>query len=163
MFFRFIEFDERCIRIQTLGIHMAGFKIYKLSKSSMYVCMVNIKFKYNFVETPRKFIIAKLSIRKLGSSSGIIIMAVLLALMKIRAYGTDRKLCNNNLRGVSTKLYLKLSKNISKFGEILQIHPAIFSPGVFRFPLTMLTGWVRFTGPQYLPHVVVVTLLLWRN
>ena len=34
------------------------------------------------VETPRKFIIAELSIRKLGSSS------VLLALMKIRAYGS---------------------------------------------------------------------------
>ena len=28
--------------------------------------------KYNFVETPRKFIIAKLSIRKLGSSSVLI-------------------------------------------------------------------------------------------
>ena len=26
--------------------------------SSLYVCMVNIKLKYNFVETPRKFIIA---------------------------------------------------------------------------------------------------------
>jgi hypothetical protein len=35
-----------------------------------------------FVETPRKFITAKLSIRKPGSSS------VLLALMKIRAYGS---------------------------------------------------------------------------
>jgi hypothetical protein len=34
------------------------------------------------VETPRKFITAKLSIRKPGSSSDI-----LLALMKIRAYG----------------------------------------------------------------------------
>ena len=40
------------------------------------------KFKYNFVETPRKFITAKLSIRKLGSSS------LLLALTKIRAYGS---------------------------------------------------------------------------
>ena len=36
--------------------------------------MVNIKLKYNFVETPRKFSIAELSIRKLGSSSVIIIM-----------------------------------------------------------------------------------------
>ena len=35
--------------------------------------------KYSFVETPRNFIIAELSIRKLGSS---------LALMKIRAYGS---------------------------------------------------------------------------
>ena len=36
--------------------------------------MVNIKLKYNFVETPRKFIIAKLSIRKLGSSLVLIII-----------------------------------------------------------------------------------------
>ena len=40
----------------------------------------------SFVETPRKFIIAELSIRKLGSSSVLII--ILLALMKIRAYGS---------------------------------------------------------------------------
>ena len=40
----------------------------------------------SFVETPRKFIIAELSIRKLGSSSVLIIL--LLALMKIRAYGS---------------------------------------------------------------------------
>ena len=38
----------------------------------------------SFVETPRKFIIAELSIRKLGSSLAL----VLLALMKIRAYGS---------------------------------------------------------------------------
>ena len=42
------------------------------------------------METPRKFIIAKLSIRKLESSSVLI--------MRIRAYGLK------NLRGVSTKL-----------------------------------------------------------
>ena len=54
----------------------------------------------SFVETPRKLIIAELSIRKLGSSSVLIIPAiimlivilimliVLLALMKIRAYGS---------------------------------------------------------------------------
>ena len=35
----------------------------------------------SFVETPRKFIIAELSIRKLGSSSVLI-------MMKIRAYGS---------------------------------------------------------------------------
>jgi hypothetical protein len=44
--------------------------------------------KYNiivlFVETPRKFITAKLSIRKPGSSS----VLILLALMKIPAYGS---------------------------------------------------------------------------
>ena len=36
----------------------------------------------SFVDTPRKFIIAELLIRKLGSSS------VLIILMKIRAYGS---------------------------------------------------------------------------
>ena len=39
-------------------------------------------YLFSFVETPRKFIIAELSIRKLGSSS------VLIMLMKIRAYGS---------------------------------------------------------------------------
>ena len=37
--------------------------------------------------SPRKFIIGKLSIRKLGSSS-VLINIILLALMKIRAYGS---------------------------------------------------------------------------
>ena len=66
--------------------------------------MVNIIYLLSFVETPRKFIIAELSIRKLGSSSVLIILitvlllllvllllvliTVLLALMKIRAYGS---------------------------------------------------------------------------
>ena len=44
--------------------------------------MVNTIYLFSFVETPRKFIIAELSIRKLGSSSVLII----------------------NLRGVSTSL-----------------------------------------------------------
>ena len=52
--------------------------------------LVRLHGEYNIlvklVETPRKFIIAELSIRKLGSSSVLII--VLLALMKIRAYGS---------------------------------------------------------------------------
>ena len=51
--------------------------------SFLYVCMVNTIYLFSFVETPRKFIIAKLSIRKLGSLS-----VLLLALMKIRAYGS---------------------------------------------------------------------------
>ena len=58
--------------------------------------MVNTIYLFSFVETPRKFIIAELSIRKLGSSSVLIILLVLLvllllvllALMKIRAYGS---------------------------------------------------------------------------
>ena len=52
------------------------------TNQSFYVCMANTIYLFSFVETPRKFIIAELSIRKLGSSS------VLLALMKIRAYGS---------------------------------------------------------------------------
>ena len=40
---------------------------------------VNIKLKYNFVETPRKFIIAELSIRELGSSPVLIIIRLILA------------------------------------------------------------------------------------
>ena len=35
--------------------------------------MVNTIYLFSFVETPRKFIIAELSIRKLGSSSVLII------------------------------------------------------------------------------------------
>ena len=53
--------------------------------SFLYVCMVNTIYLFSFVETPRKFIIAELSIRKLGSSSALLL---LLALMKIRAYGS---------------------------------------------------------------------------
>ena len=37
----------------------------------VYACMLHL---YSLVETPRKFIIAKLSIRKLGSSSVLIII-----------------------------------------------------------------------------------------
>ena len=37
--------------------------------------MVNIKLKYNFVETPRNFTIAELSSRKLGSSSVPIVIS----------------------------------------------------------------------------------------
>ena len=55
--------------------------------SFLYVCMVNTIYLLSFVETPRKFIIAELSIRKLGSSS-VLIIILLLALMKIRAYGS---------------------------------------------------------------------------
>ena len=51
--------------------------------------MVNIKLNYNFVETPRKFMIAKLSIRKLGSSSVLMILLL-----------TDRKPCDNKLNVV---------------------------------------------------------------
>ena len=61
---------------------------------SSHVCMVNTIYLFSFVETPRKFITAELSVGKLGSSS---------MLMKIRAYGS-KALPIINLRGVSTKL-----------------------------------------------------------
>ena len=63
----------------------------KLVASSLYVCMGIKHVIVLFVETPRKFITAKLSIRKRGSSSVLIIcvlLDILLALMKIRAYGS---------------------------------------------------------------------------
>ena len=41
----------------------------KQKQNFLYVCMVNTIYLLSFVETPRKFIIAELSIRKLGSSS----------------------------------------------------------------------------------------------
>ena len=40
--------------------------------------MVNTIYLFSFVETPRKSIIAEFSIRKLGSSSVLIILAMLL-------------------------------------------------------------------------------------
>ena len=49
--------------------------------------MVNTIYLFSFVEIPRKFIIAELSIRKLGSSSVLIESSAII-----------------NLRGVSTKL-----------------------------------------------------------
>ena len=72
--------------------------------SSLYVCMVNTIYLFSFLETPRKFIIAKLSIRKLGSSSVLINS-------NSRIISTDEgpslRIESSviiNLRGVSTKL-----------------------------------------------------------
>ena len=59
--------------------------------SSLYDCMVNIKLRYNFVETQRKFIIAELSES--------------LALMKDPSLRIE-SFAIVNLRDVSTKLYL---------------------------------------------------------
>ena len=64
--------------------------------------MVNIKLKYNFVETPRKFIIAKFSIRKLGSSSVLIIITDEDRSLRIESFAMI------NLRGVFTKLYFNV-------------------------------------------------------
>ena len=67
--------------------------------SFLYVCMVNTIYLFSFVETPRKFIIAELSIRELGSSSSNTIIST----------DEDPSLWIEssaiiNLRGVSTKL-----------------------------------------------------------
>ena len=83
--------------------------------------MVNTIYLLSFVETPRKFIIAELSIRKLGSSSVLIIR--LFEFTRIVSYKKGRVNSNSriistdedpslriessaiiNLRGVSTKL-----------------------------------------------------------
>ena len=58
------------------------------------------------METPRKFIIAELSIRKLGSSSMLIILIIIIGIIST---DEDPSLRNEgsaiiNLRGVSTKL-----------------------------------------------------------
>ena len=72
-----------------------------LAVSFLYVCMVNTIYLLSFVETPRKFIIAELSIRKLGSSS----------VLTIGIISTDEDPSLRiessaiiNLRGVFTKL-----------------------------------------------------------
>ena len=68
--------------------------------------MVNTIYLLSFVETPRKFIIAELSIRKLGSSSVLIIHN---SANNIISTDEDPSLRIEssaiiNLRGVSTKL-----------------------------------------------------------
>ena len=93
--------------------------------SFLYVCLVNTIYLLSFVETPRKFIIAELSIRKLGSSS---VLIILIRIYNIYTDNTDMILRYTisiistdedpslriessaiiNLRGVSTKL----NKNI---------------------------------------------------
>ena len=55
--------------------------LLQIDSQNLLFQQVVINF-FSFVETARKFIIAELSIRKLGSSS------VLIILMKIRAYGS---------------------------------------------------------------------------
>ena len=58
------------IEVEELFAKISGFKS-KVHDPSTY------EYWFSFVETPRKFVVAKLSIRKFGSSS------------------TDQKLCNN--------------------------------------------------------------------
>ena len=71
--------------------------------------MVNTIYLLSSVETPRKFIIAELSIRKLGSSSVLIILIVYYSANSIISTDEDPNLRIEssaiiNLRGVSTKL-----------------------------------------------------------
>ena len=65
--------------------------------SFLYVCMVNTIYLFSFVGTPRKFIIAELSIRKLGSSPVLIIILNnnIISTDEDPSLATDRKLCNN--------------------------------------------------------------------
>ena len=60
--------------------------------------MVNTIYLFSFVETPRQFIIAELSIRKLGSSSVLILLTDVDPSLRIESSAII------NLRGVSTKL-----------------------------------------------------------
>ena len=65
--------------------------------SFLYVCMVNTIYLFSFVGIPRKFIIAELSIRKLGSSPVLIIILNnnIISTDEDPSLATDRKLCNN--------------------------------------------------------------------
>ena len=63
------------IEVEELFAKISGFKSFR-HKSKVHDPSKN-EYWLSFVETPRKFVVAKLSIRKLGSSS------------------TDQKLCNN--------------------------------------------------------------------
>ena len=65
--------------------------------STLYVCMVNIIYLFSFVETPRKFIIAELSIRKLGSSS---VLLIRLFEFRSRSHGTGSVWSRHLVRSV---------------------------------------------------------------
>ena len=71
--------------------------------SFLYVCMVNTIYLFSFVETPRKFIIAELSICKLGSSSVLIIFTSIISTDEDPSLQIESSAIIN-LRGVSTKL-----------------------------------------------------------
>ena len=76
-----IQYDQKQFRLVYIGLFFGEIEIKlwmrKIFKqvalnyftSFLYVCMVNTIYLFSFVETPRKFIIAELSIRKLESSS----------------------------------------------------------------------------------------------
>ena len=72
--------------------------------------------KYNFVETPRKFILAKLSIRKLGSSS-VLINNVTDEDPSLRIESFEMV----NLRGGFTKLNFNLISTMQTYKELILI------------------------------------------
>ena len=80
--------------------------------------MVNTIYLLSFVETPRKFIIAELSIRKLGSSSVLIIPNNIISTDEDPSLRIESSAIIN-LRGVSTKL------NKYQFNSLtfLRVHP----------------------------------------
>ena len=65
------------------------------------------------METPRKFIVAKLSIRKLGSSSGIIISTDEDPSLRIESFAMI------TLRGVSTKSYFYVILTMKTYKELV--------------------------------------------
>ena len=67
------------------SLYMYKGEQHLMRRESLYESFLNsrVLLKYNFVETPRKFIIGKLSIRKLGSSS---VLMVILCDKKLTSY-----------------------------------------------------------------------------
>ena len=81
--------------------------------------LLQLKLKHNFVETPSKFIIAKLSIRKLGSSSVLIIMHYYYCSTDEDPSLRIESFAKINLRGVSTKLYFNLIFTMQTCKELI--------------------------------------------
>jgi hypothetical protein len=71
-----------CPYMELFHVHYDIVYYNKLILSSLYVCMATKYITVLFVETPRKFITAKLSIRKPGSSSVLIICDLFNSLIK---------------------------------------------------------------------------------
>ena len=83
--------------------------------------MVNVKSKCNCVETLRKFTMGKLSIRKLRSSSVLMIMQCIIISADQDPSLRIESFAIKNLRGVSTKLYFNGGYVVAKYIIILFI------------------------------------------
>ena len=109
--------------------------------------MVNTIYLLSFVETPRKFIIAELSIRKLGSSS-VLIIPLMKIISGIISTDEDPSLRIEssaiiNLRGVSTKLN-KYIRYIVLFQMISAEAPVLFAKAAEIFINELsLRAWVH--------------------